>query len=364
MKLSSGIPNDIDLTEHGNFRKGAPNLLHQKEYKHGVLPWNSDGKLKVRPVRHSTYFHRNEDWNTLSSWSNIDMSGIVSEMYIDDLEYVESDADLTPPIKMNFDGKYEITEDPKSLIPFIENSNVKIFGDAIIASSLFTAKFKNVDSDIDYIENVPDMFQYITFGRSNTSTNDVWNRDIHSQILSSVSSSTMIRDYKNLKFNLTPKIFQSVTLSSNEMNDEKLICGKGDELKLKLRKYKYLKEVKKLLNEYNKPERYLIKECPSCKQKYVAGILGHDKWGAPCPECKIMKNIFLLNHNVAKYHFDKRDFEDFFHTKMRGHGFKSFDDQDNQFSKNFDTIDFYRQCRYQDREDFSFNYQEEVMNLK
>lgn len=343
MELSSGIPRDIDLTERGSFRQGAPDLLHHVEYKHGELPWYSDGKLKnpYGIIHRSRYFNNITDDDL--SWDDVS----IEDNIISNMELVTSDNDLFQVLPLKIDEEFEITEDPKSLIPYIKNSNIYIYGDSVIASSLFKARFKDYEDDVIDYADATDFYQYLDFSVAGSSSTS-WRTNISNQIFNTYSSSTLISDFKNLKFNLTPEVFRSVHLSKKELSGKKLICGKGDELKLKLRKMQYLEEVRKLLIEYKTPDSYTSTRCTECGRIFVNNILGY-KWHGICPECQMNKSIYYLNHNSRLNHFDRKSFHDFHGEIMRGKGFKIFDNEDGQLSKSLDTIDYYRQCRYDDR---------------
>lgn len=344
MELSSGIPRDIDLTERGNFRDGAPNLLHQKEYRHGELPWYSNGKLK-NPYG---IIHRNIHISNIDNDDIMWNDTITFDYDSTFMEMVSSEEDLIQILPLKMKGEFEVTEDPSSLIPYIQKANVFIRGDSIIASSLFMAKFKDYEDDeIDYIDD-REIYQYLNFSVSGSNSTS-WRTSINNQIFNTYSSSsTLIKDFKHLKFDLTPGIFKDVHLSSKELSGKKLICGKGDELRLKLQKAKYLQEVQRLIDKYKKPDKYVFTECEECGRRFINGIFGY-RWQKVCPECKLKQSIYNLNYNSKLYHFDRKSFHDFHAEIMRGRGFKTFDDQDGQMSHQLDTIDYFRHCRYDDR---------------
>lgn len=353
MEVSKGIPNDIDLTEDEVFADGVGDILQDRKLVAGELPWDHNGialphNYRAQATGHfveSTFDFEIDDMYTI--FSDTDAIRILNT----EIEY---DDDFMDGISLKsyheymdrITKKYPVTEDPASIIPYFKYFDIRISANGV---SAFPRSIRSYKKDLTYSPYAARGFDKFMWTPDSTSSDFAY---INQTMISSSSRfiTTPLYAISNRMDNaiiLLPDSYKSVQLSDEELNGEVLICGTGEELKLKVKKYNFIQEVKELIKKYGNHETPWSEErCRICGRTYINGLFGDDDKDSLCQECR--ETVLDFNHSMIHY-TSAINFCDFSSVTMRGKPVGLLSDIDDQSDNTSDTIDFFRQPSYTDR---------------
>ena len=138
-----------------------------------------------------------------------------------------------------------------------------------------------------------------------------------------------------------------------ELSGRKIICGGGDELKLKYEKYFYLIKLRAILNEFDscmetKGNKSTTDLCKKCGKPIYNKVPFSKYYSTYCHECKIYG---LFNEPNSRFDRVYRDDTDFHNQEILGDILYNFEDQqvDGYYEDHDRSIDYYHQPIYDDR---------------
>lgn len=223
--ISKGIPGDIDLTIDNDFRKGVSDeSILYKNYEIGQLPWTKDGYKRcidgTLPLsfRNEWLFNSN---NTTRFQIHTGIDYRIEDYCDDELSLLDidlTDEQIKELIKNN-DVSFEVSSDSLYIIIDWSSYRViqKIYGKAL-----------NFDNKIRII-------------------NSEWGTTFNQYNMDVDFSKTYMID-------ITPKELKEYKLTSDEVNGNSMILGRGKELAMKIKKKTFLDSFRKsngIINHYH-----------------------------------------------------------------------------------------------------------------
>lgn len=344
--LSKGIPSDIDLTMNGVFRSGVGEILTFCTYTPGILPWDSEGRVKNNKhdrVHYWRYDDQNQLFQTIEVMFN-DFTSVDDDMQFNfenrisnwSLTYHSNSSDSFESTVYKRSARKIITiEDISELEKYAETYKLSIIGGKVLGD---LTKPKRVFDYGDSAWYNTKIYNY-SFSSNSTNTIKISNTSPYFDSFDGIPAHDI---------ELVLKGCERAYLSKKELDGESLIYGTADEVASKIRKLLFVEEARRLIKETEPRKKIETHICHHCGKEVPIGYFGYSSYDKYCAECAL--ELFMKMKTPDKLDtLGTARWTDFDSINMRGDGFKQFDLEDDQWYEQFDTIDFFRPTRYSDR---------------